>query len=170
MARQIDLWETEHRNFARLLDILEAQLALFHQAQEPNYELMLDIMDYMISYTDQVHHPKEDLLFAKVAERDSSIRATVDELAYQHQEIAIRGKDLHDRLENLLGGSVLTRQSIEKPARAYIDALRKHMDTEFKEIFPALRRALSPQDWETIEALAGVARSDPLFGERGNRR
>jgi len=54
-------WHTEHVNFAKLLNLLEAELDLFHKGDSPNYELMLDIMFYMTHYPDVLHHPREDL-------------------------------------------------------------------------------------------------------------
>lgn len=166
MSKQIELWEIEHRNFAKLLDVLETQLAIFHEGSEPDYDLMLDIMDYMISYTDRVHHPKEDLVFARIAERAPAVRGTIEQLARQHREIAESGKDLHRRLESLLGGAILSRQSIEEPARKYIDSLREHMDTEYRDVFPAVRKTLRADDWNAIDAEAGAFVPDPLFGER----
>lgn len=166
MGGHIDVWETEHRNFARLLDVLEGQLALFHEGAEPNYELMLDIMEYMISYSDRVHHPKEDLVFAKVAERDPAVGNAIGELSHQHQEMAVNGKHLHDRLENLLGGKILARRAIEEPARAYIDAFRTHMETEHQKIFSAVRNTFRREDWDAIDAQAGVTPADPLFDQR----
>ena len=47
MSDPIALWHAEHANFAKLLDLLEGQLDLFHKCESPDYELMLDIMFYM---------------------------------------------------------------------------------------------------------------------------
>ena len=54
--------------------ILTAELDRFSRGQAPDYELMLDIMFYMTHYPDAVHHPKEDLAFAKIAERQPGSR------------------------------------------------------------------------------------------------
>ena len=59
MSDSIARWHAEHVNFAKLLDLLEGQLDLFHKGESPDYELMLDIMFYMTHYPDVLHHPKE---------------------------------------------------------------------------------------------------------------
>ena len=69
MSDTIALWHAEHVNFAKLLDLLEGQLDLFHKGESPDYELMLDIMFYMKHYPDVLHHPKEDLAFCKGREK-----------------------------------------------------------------------------------------------------
>jgi len=67
------VWHTEHVNFARLLDILKGQLAAFHRGESPNYALMGDILYYMRNFSDRVHHPREDVAYARLAERDPGI-------------------------------------------------------------------------------------------------
>ena len=71
MNTTLATWHTDHANFARLLDLLEAQLDLFHRGETPHYELMLDIMFYMTHYPDVLHHPKEDMAFTRIRERET---------------------------------------------------------------------------------------------------
>ena len=40
------IWHAEHVNLARLLDLLEKQVAAFHVGEQPNYDLMLDRTSY----------------------------------------------------------------------------------------------------------------------------
>ena len=44
MNDPVAFWHEEHANFAKLLNLLEAQLNLFHRSQTPNYALMFDFM------------------------------------------------------------------------------------------------------------------------------
>jgi len=64
MSDTLSRWHAEHANFSKLLDLLERQVASFHDGGSPDYELMLEIMYYMTHYPDVLHHPKEDLVFA----------------------------------------------------------------------------------------------------------
>ena len=59
MAKQIAVWKAEHANFLRLLDLLDAEIRVFHQGERPNYDLMLDILYYLIHYPDHFHHPRK---------------------------------------------------------------------------------------------------------------
>jgi hemerythrin-like domain-containing protein len=69
MAQPLAVWHAEHVNFARLLDLLEAQVATFHRAERPNYDLMGNIVYYLRSFADRFHHPREDVAFARLVER-----------------------------------------------------------------------------------------------------
>lgn len=166
MTHQMDRWDKEHRTFSRLLDVFELQLTLLRGDGEPDYNLMLDIMEYLTSYSDRVHHPREDIIFAKVAEREPAVKQTVEELSKQHHEMAENGKALHARLQSILSGMIESRQAIESAGRGYVATFRRHMDKEYQDLFPTARQALNQEDWDRVEAEAGPIDADPLSGER----
>jgi hemerythrin-like domain-containing protein len=170
MSHQLDRWNSEHRNFARLLDAYEAQLALLRGDADPDYELMLEIMDYMTSYTDRVHHPTEDLCFAMLVEREPAVRPAVRELTRQHRQMAESGRILRAWLQAILNGTVAPRDAVEEFGRAYVDGFRRHMDLEYREVFPAAQRALTQHDWDDIDAAFAAGESDPLAAERLDQR
>ena len=111
MTTDIDKPQKEHAEFAKLLGLLEAQIALFHLGEQPDYELMLDIFYYMTSYPDRFHHLKEDLAFARLAERDPDTRATVDELARLHRVIAQSASRFVDSLDAALAGATTGKKA-----------------------------------------------------------
>jgi len=123
----------EHLNFGKLLDLLDAELALFHQGESPNYELMLDIMFYMTHYPDMLHHPKEELAFAKLTRRDAGLRSAVEELTRQHELLRESGAKLVVELEDIVNGSIVSRQEVEGPGKAYVENFRGHMEREEAE-------------------------------------
>ena len=84
MRNEIARLRDEHVNFRRLLELLEEQLDLFHQAESPDYELISNILYYMIHYPDLFHHPKEDVIFSRLMKHNSSVTPAVQELARQH--------------------------------------------------------------------------------------
>ena len=162
-------WHTEHVNFAKLLNLLEAELDLFHRGDSPNYELMLDVMFYMTHYPDVLHHPREDLAFAKIKAREKSAGATVDELSEQHAQLRSVGEALVSGLSDIVNGSIASRESVEMPGRAYVAKFRDHMRTEEKEILPMAARLLRDDDWDEIKAAIAHI-DDPLFGESAEKR
>jgi len=162
-------WHNEHINFAMLLDLLEVQLDRFHRGEAPDYELMLDIMFYMTHYPDVLHHPKEDLAFARIAERDAAVRPTVEALSEQHAVLKRDGNALVIALDDIVNGSITSRDHVEAPGRAYIAAFRRHLDTEEAEILPLATQLLDRSDWDAIE-IAMRQFDDPLFGKAGDER
>ncbi|HEX2530712.1 MAG TPA: hemerythrin domain-containing protein [Burkholderiaceae bacterium] len=163
-ANIVDTWKRDHVNFSQLLDLLEAQIGLFHEDQTPNYELMLDILYYMTHYPDIFHHPKEDLTAARARDLDAGAATAVHELMRQHAVLRESGAKLLKQLQGIVDGAMLKRESAEQAARAYIAYFRSHMRQEELKIFPLAQKLLSKRDWAAIEKAAPF-REDPLFGE-----
>jgi hemerythrin-like domain-containing protein len=162
-------WHADHVNFSHLLHLLDGQLALFHDGASPDYELMLDIMYYMTHYSDVVHHPKEDLVFARVKERDPSTGVTIDALTAQHVYLKQAGEALAGAIDDVVNGSVSSRAHVEARARSYTAEMRSHMGAEEATVLPAASRLLTDDDWKAVEAaLAHV--EDPLFGSSTHAR
>jgi hemerythrin-like domain-containing protein len=169
MSDPIALWHSEHVNFASLLDLLEVHLDRFHRGEAPDYELMLDVMFYMTHYPDVLHHPKEDLAFARIAERDSAARPIVEKLTEQHSVLKRDGNALVIALDDIVNGSVTSREHVEAPGRAYVAAFRRHMNIEEAEILPLAAKLLDRDDWTAIQTAIGQL-DDPVFGRTGDKR
>lgn len=169
MPDTLALWHAEHVNFARLLNLLEDQLSLFHTGAQPDYDLVLNIMFYMTHYSDVLHHPKEDLVFAKIREHEPAVGRTVDDLTRQHARLKQIGEMLVTRLDDLLNGSMVSRAEIEGAARDYVGTLRGHMRIEEAELLPLASKHLTAKDWAAIHAKVGRI-EDPLFGKNPQHR
>lgn len=163
MSGQIAKWIAEHRNFEKLLIIMERELHLFQRGKQPNYGLMLDIVYYMTHYPDRFHHPREDIAFERVVKRESAAADLVESLHHQHDVIARSGKALQAQLDAVMTGVMLPRAQVEHPAREYIDYFRRHMQMEERLVFPLARRVLRGEDWMAIGAQTSEG-GDPLFG------
>jgi hemerythrin-like domain-containing protein len=169
MSDPIAIWHTEHANFATLLKLLEGQLDLFHEGESPDYDLMLDIMFYMTHYSDVMHHPREDLALARIMEHDPKAAPIVDDLAGQHGRLKECGKALVQALEDIVNGSIFSREHVETPGRAYVTEFRGHMQTEESTILPLAAKVLRARDWAAIDAVIRHI-DDPLFGKKGEER
>ena len=160
---RISLWQAEHRNFVKLLDLFEAELDRFSRGKAPDYELMLDIMFYMTRYPDALHHPKEDLAFARIAARQPAVRSLVDALTSEHAGLKRDGDALVIALDDIVNGAITSRDHVDAPGRAYVATFRAHIDAEEAKILPLAAKLLDRDDWAAIdEALQKL--DDPLFG------
>lgn len=164
MNPHIAKWKAEHVNFVRLLDLIDTQIALFHDGERPDYELMLDVMHYMTHYPDLYHHPREDLAFEAVFAREPAHRAIADELAAQHARIADAGTRLVRALGAIIDGVILPRATVEADAAEYSRFMRKHMQYEEAAIFPTADRVLDTKDWLMIDSKIHFI-TDPVFGD-----
>ncbi len=163
MTEPIALWHGEHLNFARLLDLLELQVAAFHDGGEPNYELMSDIVYYMSHYSDRFHHPREDVAFARLLKYEPSMQKIISQLTQEHRVIAAAGEELLRRLDEANDGMVTPRAHLEVAAATYLVYYRQHIYTEEREVLPRAAQILNDEDWSAV-AGAVANHPDPLFG------
>ena len=169
MNDPVAYWHEEHANFAKLLNLLEGQLNLFHRSQTPNYSLMLDIMCYMSHYPDLLHHPREDLAFGIVKQRIPALGGLVDELTSEHTIAVQNSTQLVSDLDSVVNGAILPRESVETPGREYIAHFRHHMAREEADLFPVVAKTLTAGDWAAIHAAIKPV-ADPVFGANALRQ
>ncbi len=163
MPETIDILRQEHANIERLLQILERQVDIFERAATPDYDIVSGICEYFLDYLDACHHPKENVVFSRLRERDPEAAAAVGDLTAEHEETAIRTRDLAEAVNWILEGVEVSRESVVGIARNFISNERRHMAMEEEVFFPAALRSLTPDDWAAIDARATNI-DDPLFG------
>jgi hemerythrin-like domain-containing protein len=163
MAESLAVWHAEHVNFARLLDLLETQLAAFHRGARPDYDLMGDIIYYLRSFSDRFHHPREDVAFARLVEREPGMELVINRLLQEHRVIATAGDELVNRLNEAAGDVMTPRAALEAAAAMYLVYYRHHLATEEREIMPRAAQVLTQEDWAAV-ATTVPATPDPLFG------
>jgi hemerythrin-like domain-containing protein len=169
LAGPSDRWHAEHANFAALLDLLEQELAAFHDGGEPDYGLMLDILSYLRHFPDRFHHPREDVAVEFLLRHEPSLRLPVNRLLQEHRVIAAAGEELEQRLNQVVDGAVMARADVEAAAAVYLTYYRYHLASEDREILPRAERLLSAEEWRLVGEAAG-SEPDPLFGDAGDTR
>lgn len=152
MRKQIRAWKEEHRNFEKLLTVMEDEFHLFRTGRQPNYPLLLDVVSYMTQYPVGFHDRTEDLAFETVLERLPSAARLVESFHWQHALVVRSGSELR-RLRGSLRTSVpRLRADIERSAQTYIDAFRMQLGMEERVILPLAQGLLSAEDWAELQA------------------
>jgi hemerythrin-like domain-containing protein len=170
MTGPLAMWHTEHVYFRRLLELLQRELDKFHQAVErPNYEVMLDVIAYLRDFSDQFHHPREDVAFARLAERCPDLKLDLARLAQEHRVIARAGETLRKHLEAILSGALIQRAEVEVAAATYLVYYGNHLAKEDELVLERAEKALTVEDWQAVKG-AVASGPDPLFGERPQER
>lgn len=169
MVDPIKAWHDDHAHFSRLLKILDEQVAAFYEGLHPNYDLMRNIVFYLRHYCDQFHHPREDVAFARLVERDPTMRLPVSRLLQEHRVIATAGETLLRILDDIAAEVVEERSKLEAAAAAYLVYYRHHLATEEAEVLPRAAQILTRDDWATVAAAIPAA-VDPVFGEETEAR
>ena len=164
MSQVIAALNRDHANIVRLLDLIESEILAIAVGKTPDYPLMRDVMRYMEQYSDRFHHPKEDLIFAQLLKHDPDVRADVVNMIEEHVSIRLAGQEFARLLRAIGVDSVDVRERLGSFGLAYTLALRKHMSTEERKLFPLAVEVLTDMEWQLIDE-AVDAIDDPLFDE-----
>ncbi len=154
----------EHRNFARLLEILEAEIARLEQGENADFRIISDIMRYVGVYPDMVHHPTEDRVFKRLIELCPPEAGLAGDLLAEHDRLRRLGHSFSGLVQGILGGAITPLDRVRSVGREYVDLCRAHGRWEENEFFPRAREVLTAEDWERIQADIS-SYTDPLFGD-----
>ncbi len=153
----------DHRNMARLLNLLEERAEAILEEESSDLELMLDIMHYMTVYSDAVHHPKEDRLYAELCAARPDLSQGMGRVCDEHHTLSLQSVVLRDKLVEAFSGGVVRRNDIFADALRYVGSLRAHMRWEESDLFRRLDEMVD-DGHSLIESSTFVQRRDPLFG------
>ena len=151
----------DHRNMARLLQLLRDETELIDDDKQPDFALLGEVMRYMTVYSDAIHHPKEDLIYKGLRALQPSFAEGLEQVEAEHEEIARLGERLQDDIEAVIAGEQLEAARVVGDARAYMHRLTRHMAWEEEDLFP---RADTEIDRIEIDA-SHLSAIDPVFGE-----
>ncbi|MGO9236549.1 MAG: hemerythrin domain-containing protein [Methylocella sp.] len=163
MPQLLDELRQEHKSIAKVLGCLDRQIRIFETGGHPDFGIIAAVLDYFEGFPDQYHHPKEDLLLARLSERDQTLARVVGDLAQSHVELGDNLRTFATAVRAVLLDAELPRDAFVGRARAFIDSQRGHLAMEEASFFPAAERALTADDWSELGA--SVPRVlDPLHG------
>lgn len=154
----------EHKNIASLLNALERQVAEFERGNAPDYDVISATLEYFLDFPDLYHHPKEDLVFAKLRQRDPALAASIGDLHREHEELGARAREFSTGLRAVLDEQGPPRKTFVQRAHRFIRLQRQHLEREEASFFPAADKTLTAEDWLDLKARMTTG-EDPLFGK-----
>lgn len=157
MPEALDFLRQDHRNMAALLRMLAWQVDKFRNGKRPDYDVISSILEYFVSFPDAYHHPREDMVFAKLRDRDPRAAETIGDLLTEHAELAARAREFSTELRAVLEEAEIPREAFARCARRFIDHQQQHIDMEESAFFPAAEKALTMKDWCELNALMATA-------------
>jgi hemerythrin-like domain-containing protein len=150
MAGMIDSLREEHRNFAKLLDVLEREIERIAATGDPDWNVLHAVAGYFCEYPDRSHHPKEDAVFRRLQVKFPELAKWVGGLLREHLEVRLRVQRFRDHIQSIFLEDVLPRENLVNSARAFLDAERRHMKREEEIFFPVAEKLLAEDDWQWI--------------------
>jgi hemerythrin-like domain-containing protein len=155
----------DHRNMAKLFEVLDRQTLQLAQVGTADYRLIKDILDYTLHYPTRIHHPLEDLVYQKLKLRDAHWAETLNDIEEEHAKLETLTRQFALTINRCLQGETCSREQVVQMGQDLVNLSRRHMNIEEAMLFPAAQGNLTPSDWADI-ALALAAPDDPLFGPR----
>ncbi len=167
MSETLRILREEHGHLAKLLDIVDDQLAAFERGDSVDYEVFDLILDYCRAFPDRFHHPKEDLILERMRAKEPALAASFETIEGEHRMLAQETERFAEAVGLIEQEAQMSREQFLDLGRAFSGAYRRHMAFEDEAFFPAAERALSDRDWSEIDAHLHRP-DDPLFEEEAD--
>jgi hemerythrin-like domain-containing protein len=165
----LDLLWKDHANMRLLLRALERQLATFRAGEDIDVDIVQESLQYCQDYPSHMHHPREDILLAKLRERDPDAAAKVGALEEEHKELLQLTGTFLDLIDKVVMEIEVPRDTLANLWQTFLDNYKRHMAAEERSLFVESQKVLTPEDWIAVgEALNDVA--DPVFGTEVGER
>lgn len=159
----------EHQSLAAILHALRfTQKEILAGRLEPDLPLLQMMVHYLDVYAERRHHPKEDLLFARLAERSAEAAEPLRLLAEQHAAAPQRIARLQAALDALAAGTG-TVADFAAAFDRYADFYRGHMMLEEERVLPLIGKHLTAEDRRELDlafaAFTAREEASPSGGE-----
>jgi hemerythrin-like domain-containing protein len=162
MHGPLQILQSDHTRFARLLNFLEVEIRRLANGEQTDLARTHDALLYFEDFPSQVHHPREDLLLERLAERALENQAVHGTLQREHGLLERETRELREALADALNDSAVPRAELVRRLGAFVEKQRAHLETEERLIFPLIEKVLTEDDWKQVtERLPD--RRDPLF-------
>lgn len=163
MSLTMEILNQDHKNLARLLDVLERQVAQFEDGGETDFDIVRAVLEYCLTYPDLCHHPKEDAVLRRLMARNPEAAAPVAQLEEEHRKLAEVTRHFAAAVHQLIQGTKRPEEWFGDSARDFLESYRQHMEIEDTAFFPVALRELTDEDWAAVDAEI-EEQIDPLFG------
>ena len=159
----------DHAKFSRVLSMIgrdARRLIDEPEAVAPKFE---EAVDYIVNFQNVYHHPREEVMFAKLAEVDPSLRPTAKKLAGEHGAVDRVGKSIQALLKHS-SSEVTSKESrlrLAEKLERFAKEMRSHIRREEELLYSRVWDEFDDSDWQDITD--NVPPVDPL-GKSQSRR
>ena len=149
--KTVETLRAEHEGVLTVLAQLDRAVAAAEQGVPVPRAIFADIQEFFITFVDHCHHGKEEAeIFPRL--EHGATAALMAQLDEEHTE----GHDLAARYIAAVGGylpgDAASGARLAAAARGYADFLRRHIELEDRELFPAIEASLAGADDELVAA------------------
>jgi hemerythrin-like domain-containing protein len=158
----------DHARFSRVMSMIGRDARRLADEPEAVLPLFSEAVDYVVSFQNVYHHPREEIMFAKIAEKSETLAETAATLSGEHNSTAHAGEELLS-IMGRISPAPSDRPDRERLARRlekFAEAMRGHIAQEEELLYSQVWAELAPEDWDgLVESAAAI---DPLGGNQEN--
>jgi hemerythrin-like domain-containing protein len=159
----------DHARFSRVLSMIGRDAPRLVDKPEAVLPLFEEAVDYVVSFQNVYHHPREEIMFAKIAEKSETLATAASKLSREHDATARAGKELLS-LMNSVSRAPSRRPSREQLAsklEEFARSMRGHIAQEEELLYSHAWVELTQRDWDDLAVSAAAI--DPLEGAHDGR-
>jgi len=157
----------DHKNIMGLLQVLHNKVILLKQEQQVDYQVIKSILVYLKKYADKYHHPMEDLIYGYYLKYRVVPEAVANRLSDEHKQLKAITAELDEMVDIVLLDAIVSNDLMIDKLSLFITKQTQHLDYEEREILPAIKKSLTPDDWESLrQQWKHHEYVDPLFGDK----
>ena len=156
------LLRDDHAGLSRVLREIDAQQSALRSSPETARPVLVEAMRYLLVYQHSVHHPREDLLFARIRDREPLLYRNMHRLLQEHRIGQERAESLARELARRQRPAQLRGRAgvrLSKQLQDYVQRTREHMRREEAVFYTGSARVLRASDWAAI--MSGPTPRDP---------
>jgi hemerythrin-like domain-containing protein len=148
----VELWRREQSVVAGLLELLQRELAAFHDGGQTDYAMIAEVVAQLVDHAARLHDPSQAVAFQRLLRRDPDLRPVVSRLAQEHTMIAASGTELLERLREVEADALMPRGVVEDAAATYLTYCRHHLASEARDLLPRATRLFADEDWQAVRS------------------
>jgi hemerythrin-like domain-containing protein len=157
MADLLKQLKQEHWDSVQVLGCLDRQTQKFDDGEPLDFAVVSAVFDYFEGTAEQSHHAKEDLVFARLSDRDQISAWIVGDMTQIHAQMAENLGIFIATIRAALAQTELPRDAFTRWVRGFIDLRRRHAMMEQVNFYPVVKRVLTSEDWrELADTATGV--------------
>lgn len=157
----------DHRNIMKLLMVLRNKSDLLKEDKKIDYQLVKSIIVYLKTYSDKYHHPMEDLIYSYYLKYRVVTDQVANRLSDEHKQLKVITRELDDMVDMVLLDAIVPKDLFIEKLDLFVTKQNQHLNYEEQEILPAIKKSLTPDDWESLnQQWKHHEYVDPLFGDK----
>lgn len=142
--RSTEILRAEHNAVLVVLDQLERAVAVAERGVPVPKDIFTEVGEFFTIFVEKCHNGKEES--AVFSQLDDGDRPLTKQLTDEHTAGRQLTRSFSDAVAAYVPGDIASAQRLAETARAYGQMLRRHIEEENTELFPAMEVSLTGSD------------------------